>query len=161
MSNKGTYMLDIGDNGSVDTEAFAEEIKQARNGNDPETSIHHYLKAISLYTGDFLEEDLYIDWCGDIRERFRDDYLSALKAVIAFYENQKSFETCIEYAKTYLQTDKYAEEIYQLIMRCYSHLGDNAKAIKIFEKCKDHIMNDLNCPLSRETLEIYQSLNPN
>jgi len=160
-SNGGTYLLEIGQNGRIDIEDFSQEIKKAKTGKDPVESIQHYMNAISLYQGDFLEEDLYVDWCMEARDRYKEDYLYALKEVIKFYELKKEFDKCIEYSTFYLKTDNCAEDIYQALMRCYFHQGDNAMMIKTFERCKKNILNELNCPLSQETLELYQQLHPN
>ena len=158
LSNAGAYKLTMGDPGWVDIEEFSRELKNAKKEKSPEESIHHYLKALDLYTGDFLEEDLYRDWCNEVRERYKEDYLSALAEVIRYYEIQQEFQRCIDYAETYLKTDRYAEEIYRVLMRCHSYLGRKAMVTKTFNKCKENIVIDLNCPLSRETIELTHQL---
>ena len=158
LSNAGAYKLNMGVKGWIDIEEFSRELKDAKQDKNPEASIYRYLKALDLYAGDFLEEDLYSDWCNDIRERYKEDYLSALTEVIRYYELQKEFPKCIDYAETYLKTDKYAEEIYRVLMRCHSSLGRKAMVTKIFNKCKENIVSDLNCPLSSETIELSHQL---
>ncbi|OGP82829.1 MAG: hypothetical protein A2Z08_05550 [Deltaproteobacteria bacterium RBG_16_54_11] len=158
LSNGGAYKLTMGDQGWVDIEEFSQELKNAKKEKSPEESIHHYLKALDLYEGDFLEEDLYTDWCNDVRERYKENYLSALTEVIRYYEMQKEFQKCIDYAEAYLKTDKYAEEIYRVLMRCHSYLGRRAMVAKTFNKCKENIVTDLNCPLSSETIELSNQL---
>lgn len=161
LSNAGAYKLNMGNQGWVDIEEFSLELKNAKKAKSPEESIHHYLKALDLYEGDFLEEDLYRDWCNDVREKCKEDYLSALTEVIRYYETRKEFQKCIDYAEAYLKTDKYAEEIYRVLMRCHSYLGRRAMVAKTFNKCKENIVSDLNCPLSRETIELSNQLGLN
>ena len=158
LSNAGAYKLNMGVQGWVDIEEFSRELKNAKQEKNPEASIHCYLKALDLYTGDFLEEDVYSDWCYEVRERYKGDYLAALTEVIRYYETRKEFQKSIDYAETYLKTDKYAEEIYQVLMRCHAYLGRKAMVTKIFNKCKENIVSDLNCPLSRETIELSDQL---
>jgi two-component SAPR family response regulator len=158
LSNAGAYKLNMGVKGWIDIEEFSRELKDAKQDKNPEASIYRYLKALDLYAGDLLEEDLYMDWCNDIRERYKEDYLSALTEVIRYYELQKEFPKCIDYAETYLKTDKYAEEIYRVLMRCHSSLGRKAMVTKIFNKCKENIVSDLNCPLSSETIALSHQL---
>ena len=64
-----SYRLCLGDRGFVDVDNFTQELKSAKEEKDPEKAISHYLNAESLYGGDFLEEDLYIEWCREERER--------------------------------------------------------------------------------------------
>jgi LuxR family maltose regulon positive regulatory protein len=161
LSNAGAYKLNMGGEGWVDIEEFSRELKDAKKEKSTEESIRHYLKALDLYEGDFLEEDLYIDWCNEVRERYREHYLAALTEVIGYYEARKEFQKCIDYAEAYLKTDKYAEEIYRVLMRCHSYLGRRAMVAKTFKKCKENIVTDLKCPLSSETIELTNQLGLN
>ena len=152
------YSIDIGDNGTVDIEEFNAELKLAGAENNPEISIGHYLRAIFLYQGDFLEEDLYIPWCDEERESFKEEYLSVLAKIIQYYETLKDYPACIDYAGRYLKVDKYAENIYQQLMHYYAFIGNRAMMIRMFERCKENMTNELDLPLSRETEAIYQNL---
>ena len=152
------YSVDIKDEGWVDVDQFTEALKLAKGENNPEISIIHYLKAISVYQGDFLEEDLYIPWCDEERERFKEEHLYILTAIIQYYENKRDYSKCIDYAGRYLKVDKYAENIYQQLMRYYAHTGNKAMVIRMFEKCKENIIKELDIPLSRETEALYQKL---
>jgi LuxR family maltose regulon positive regulatory protein len=152
------YSIDIGDTGTLDIEEFNAELKLAGAENNPEISIGHYLRAILMYQGDFLEEDLYIPWCDEERERFKEEYLSVLAKIIQFYEHLKDYPTCIDYAGKYLKADKYAENIYQQLMHYYAFIGNKAMMIRMFERCKANMTKELDVPMSRETEAIYQKL---
>lgn len=159
LSGEGdAYTISLGDGARVDIEEFIRELDLAKKETNPEKGIAHYLNAESVYEGDFLEEDVYVDWCGDEREWFREDYLHVLGQIIDHFENRREYEKCIQYARKYLSFDKYAEPVYQALMRCYSNAGNRAMVVKTFKKCKDSIMTELDCPLSRESLELYQRL---
>ena len=161
LSHGDAYKIDIGPDGRVDFEQFIQELNLAGKETDPEKAVHHYLNAEAEYAGNFLEEDLYVEWCGDERERFKEDYLRALTAIMNYFENKQQFDKCIEYAGKYLRFDKYAEPVYQSLMRCYSYTQNPAMVIKTFNKCKKSIMTELNCPLSRASLELYERLGVN
>jgi two-component SAPR family response regulator len=111
-----------------------------------------------MYKGDLLEEDLYSDWCIEARENLRSEYLQLLREIIEYYDGKKDYKQCIQYAKKYLKFDQYAEDIYQLLMTYYANTGNKAMVVKTFEKCSDIIENDLNCPISNETKNLYQKL---
>ncbi len=152
------YCIDIGNEGYVDIDNFKKELKFAKEKKDSEELIDHLLKAETIYQGDFLEEDLYVQWCDEERERFKEEYLQLLEEIIKYYHVKKNYKKCIHYANKYLKTDKYAEDIYQLLMIYYSRTGNNAMVNKIFKKCKDHIIKGLDCPVSKETEKLYHEL---
>ena len=153
-----SYTIDVGEEGWVDIDNFIEELNLAKQQENLEESIAHYLNAESIYKGDFLEEDLYSDWCIEARENFRSEYLQLLREIIDYYDGKKDYKQSIQYAKKYLKFDKYAEDIYQLLMTYYANTGNKAMVVKTFEKCSDIIENDLNCRISNETKELYQEL---
>jgi DNA-binding SARP family transcriptional activator len=153
-----SYHIDIGDEGYVDIDNFKKELKLAKKSKDSEESIDHLLKAEAIYRGDFLEEDLYVQWCDEERERFKDQHLQLLEEIIKYYHVKKSYKKCIGYVKKYLSMDKYTEDIYQLLMTYYSQTGNKAMVKRTFEKCKDHIEKELDCPLSEETEKLYHEL---
>ena len=153
-----SYSIDIGEEGWVDIEEFTEELYLAKQEDNPEKSIVHYMNAESVYQGDFLEEELYSEWCAEARERFREEYLWLLNQIIEYCEGKRDFKNCILYAKKCLQKDKYAEDVYRLLMTYYAQTGNKAMVVKTFEKCKEAITRDLNCPISEETERLFQEL---
>ncbi|MHB9074659.1 MAG: BTAD domain-containing putative transcriptional regulator [Desulfobaccales bacterium] len=150
-----SYRIDLGEEGWVDLENFTTELRHAREDNNTEKAVAHCLKAESLYGGDFLAEDHYSEWCCEAREKFQKDYLYLTKRIMAYYEGQANYTQCLVYAEKYLQIDKYAEDIYRALMRCYWETGDKFSLAQTFKKCKDNIMKELNCSLSEETEQLY------
>ncbi len=159
ISRRGdSYRIDLGHAGWVDLENFAAALRRAREAGDPSTALTHFVAAESLYGGDFLEEELYNEWCSEPREKFRKDYLYLCKQIVAYYERQGDYQQCLEYAAKYLKVDRYAEDIYRSLMRCYGETGDKFSLTQTFKKCRDIIAKELNCGLSRETEQLYRQL---
>jgi DNA-binding SARP family transcriptional activator len=81
-----------------------------------------YEKAIELYRGDYLVEDLYDDWTLVERERLKNAYIDILSWLAAHYleigQPQKSIQVCYQI----LQRDRCHEESYRQLMRCYARL---------------------------------------
>jgi DNA-binding SARP family transcriptional activator len=153
-----SYKLYIGDGGWVDVDEFGTEFKLAGKEKDAEKSISHCLHAEAIYQGDFLEEDLHVEWCAEERERLREEYLDSLAKIMKYHQRKGDYPRCIEYARKYLNKDKFAENIYQQLMKYYSQVGNKVMAAKTFERCKENIVNGLDCPLSEETEALYLEL---
>ncbi|MCP3898594.1 MAG: hypothetical protein GY707_02545 [Desulfobacteraceae bacterium] len=152
------YSINIGDSGVIDSEEFLKEIEIAQNERDSNKALDHYKKSESIYQGDFLEEDLYEDWCAEEREKYKENYLFILTKIIECHEATKNYAGCISAANNYLKTDKFAENIIRLLMNYYSLTGNTVLAIKIYEKSKKTIKKELCCDLSDETEVLYKQL---
>lgn len=157
---KNAFRLNVGNDGKVDVEEFLKELAlgDACETADTERSVRHYLHAESLYKGPFLAEDPYIDWCITVRDALTEKYLYALSKIIRFYDHKMDFSKGVEYATKYLTVDQFAEHAYRSLMRFYYLTGNTSKVKKTFEKCRNNIVEDLECPLSRETLDLYNRL---
>jgi two-component SAPR family response regulator len=150
-SEGDTYLLDLGKDGYVDVDAFEEACVKANSSPDESLSIRALLDADRLYTGGYLEEDLYEPWCMQERERLKDLHLSALASIIDYFKLHRELETAIKYCNSYLSIDAYAEDIYQILLKLYSLTGNRPMVLKTYERCRENIITDLGCPLSRET----------
>ncbi|MDY6933263.1 MAG: BTAD domain-containing putative transcriptional regulator [Spirochaetota bacterium] len=153
-----SYQLYLGDDGWSDIDEFQQELRLAESKEDVEDAISHYLKAEAVYGGDFLSEDLYVTWCTEERARLKDKYLDLLQKIISYYEGKGDYSKGIEYAKKFIEVDKYSENIYQQLMTYYSKIGNKSMVTKTYERCKENIGEDLDTPLADETEELYRKL---
>ena len=159
LDRKGdAYILSLGESGWTDVEEFRKTIQQAKEEKRPDMALSLYEKAASLYTGDLFEEDPYCQWCFDARENLKEKYLEALTEIISFYGETGEYQKAIEYTVKYLSSDKYDEEIYQLLMTFYSHTGNRTMIIKTFEQCKRALEEGLDCPPDEETESLFRRL---
>ena len=154
----GAYRIDIGKDGHLDIEAFKTLFKRATKFKDSEESIPLYMKVESLYRGDFLQEDPYEQWCVDEREKYRQNYLFALKKIIHYHEKKQDYATCISYAEKYLKIEPYEENVLRSLMQYYAFNGNKPMIIRIYEKFKTSIHQELDCAPSHETETLYTQL---
>jgi LuxR family transcriptional regulator, maltose regulon positive regulatory protein len=98
--------------------------------------INNLEKAINLYKGHFLPDDLGKPWAISLRERLKIKYLSAVEMLARHWEASGRYEKAIECCRRGLEADELAEELYQRIMRCHSRLGGKAEAIRVYEQCR-------------------------
>jgi DNA-binding SARP family transcriptional activator len=157
-SDGDTYLLDLGDGGSVDVDEFEAACDAAREARDAALAAGHLLRALSLFQGDFLEEDLYEPWCGAERDRLKDKHLSVLASIADYYRAEKDFPKAVEFCGRYLDKDPYAEDVYQQLMLIHGVTGNRAMVKKIYDRCRRNIVEGLGCALSPETEEIADEL---
>ena len=152
------YRINYGLGGFVDVDLFEESINMADNEPDRNKRLSHLLQAESYYKGDFLEEDLYLEWCFEERENLKHKYLNALDKIIDIYESVNDIENAIRYSEKYLEIDNYSEEKYKKLMQYYFDSGNFSMGLKTYDKCYEKVVQELDCPLSNETGRIYEKL---
>ncbi|MCP4757791.1 MAG: hypothetical protein GY866_43585 [Proteobacteria bacterium] len=152
------YRLSLGEKGATDFEEFMGLLEKGRQETDPEIVLRCFEKAESIYKGDFLEEDPYVDWCDQQRERFRNEYLSLLSWIMDDYEGKKSYDSCIAYAEKHLSVDPYAEDVYRRLMIYHLHNDSQKRAKEVYERCRKHLAEGLDCSVSPETESLYRQI---
>lgn len=158
LSDGDNYLLSLGEGGCVDLDEFEEACRLARETKDKKEAILQLLHAAELFHGDFLEEDLYETWCMEERNRLKEEYLSVLASIVDYFESEKDYQKAIDYCGKYLAKDAYAEDMYQRLMRLHFFLGNRAMVKRTYERCRKSIVNDLDCPLSKETEHLVKEL---
>ena len=152
------YSIDIGSNGSIDTEEFSAVIDLAEHEPDLVRAIQHYKRAESVYRGDFLEEDIYEEWCDEERELLRQKYLSVLEKIISFYESRQEFSESIAYCNKYLRIDRYSETITRRLMQFFASSGNMVMVKKTYDSFNSLLDSELECKASEETHDLFLQL---
>lgn len=149
------YRLDLGENGTVDVITFDQLLAAAQKADTPEKRLEHHMDALSIYKGDLFEEDAYTQWCIDARDIYKQKYLDLLKKIAAHHQSKENYDTCIDFLRRANQIDPYAEDICHQLMRLYYETGNRIMAIKTYEKLKDKVEKELQCPVSDKIRELY------
>ncbi len=152
------YRVRIGEKGHVDIEAFSREIQTGEAAEEPKAAMTHYKKALSIAQGDFLEEDVYEEWCAKERSRYKQLCLNALKKIIQYRENQKDYSGCIAAATSYIESDPYAEGMVRKLMKYYAWIGNRPMISKIYRQFHSLIKTELGCGVSEETRVLHEKL---
>ena len=160
IKQKTGFKLDPGDNGVVDLSVFLDEINMAvkLENSDIKAAINHYSSAEAVYSGPFLIEDTYTQWCRDQREILQNKYLWVLTKLIQYFYGKRDFFRGLIFCEKYLAVDKTAEHIYREMMRFYSMAGNISQLKKTYHACKINVAEYLDCPLDRQTIDLYHLL---
>jgi DNA-binding SARP family transcriptional activator len=134
-SSDRSYMLDLGDDATIDFLRFKEMIVAARRSVTAEERHHHYEAAVNLYHGDFLKEDYYEDWTMPERDLLKDAFLEALEYMAGEHLRNRRLEQSMELARRILSHDTTSERGYEVLLMALRDRGRAGEARKMFGEC--------------------------
>jgi DNA-binding SARP family transcriptional activator len=145
----------------LDSEEFA---RNAQAGRQLEASERQdeaaaaYQRAEELYLGDFLEEDLYEDWTGPMRQRYRNAYLDLLDRLSEYQWRKGNYPAVIELCGKLLAKDNCNEKAHRRLMQCYQKQGQHGLAVRQYRLCVDLLKNELGVSPSIETRNLFSNI---
>lgn len=113
------------------------EMEKRLKETKPQKEILHRLldKAIALYHGQFLREDME-PYLLAPRERLHQRVLSLLKELGSHWEEERCYEEAISCYEKGLAIEPAVEAFYQRLMLTNQRLGQNAEAIAAYKRCQ-------------------------
>lgn len=144
----------------LDADEFEKLIAKAhRVGvNDKAAGIELYLKAIDLYEGDFLSEDLYQEWTVIPREHYRRLFLDAVKEAAVWCLEKRDCLTARTVLERGLEIDPLVEDLHILLMRTLVELGDKKAAVQYYTYSTGMLYRELGSKPSNELKRLYQQI---
>jgi DNA-binding SARP family transcriptional activator len=135
-----------------------EEGRRLHKEGSLEGAASHYERAISLYRGEYLVEDLYEDWTMVERERLSNAYIEMLGRLALYYyqtdQDQESIRACYRI----LEKDRCHEESYRMLMRSYWRIGLRGRALRQYRLCERILSQEYGSVPSAETQALYRSI---
>lgn len=113
--------------------------------------------SIDLYRGDLLD-GCYDEWVLDVRDRFRERYLSHLQRLAEALAADGEHGEAIRVARELQRHDPLREDTTRFLMRAHLAAGDRAAAVRTFHECASTLRRELGVDPSRETLSAYADL---
>jgi DNA-binding SARP family transcriptional activator len=139
-------------------EAHYEEGRRLeKEGRAGETAAE-YEKAIELYRGDYLVEDLYEDWTMIERERLSNAYMDMLGRLAVHYYETEHYQESLQACYGILEKDPCHEDSYRLLMRCYTRLSLWERALRQYRLCERMLKQEYGTAPTSETQALYASL---
>ncbi len=139
-------------------DAHYEQGRRLEKAGRAEEAAAEYEKAVELYRGDYLIEDLYEDWTMVERERLANAYAEMLDRLAAHYMETGQLRESIRACYQALEKDRCHEDSYRLLMRCYARLGMRGRALRQFRLCEKILGQMYGTAPSPETRSLYRSL---
>ena len=141
----------------VDAVAFVRETSctQARSTFDGDS------RAIDMYRGTFLAEDLDAPWAVPMRTRLRARFLDIVSATGRRLEREGKYDEAVAIYRRGIDAEELAETFHQGLMRCYHEMGQTPEAADAYGRlCELRARADGSKP-SRPTEKLYRKLSQN
>lgn len=129
-------------------------LQEAEEGSPLAT--HLLDQAAALYRGDFLPDNIYDDWAGELRVCLKELYLRILSKLIEIDRDKNRISHAIEVCRKYLAIDPYDERICRTAMELLWQNGQKQKALSLYRKLKAALQEEYNTNPSLETTALYQ-----
>lgn len=136
-----------------DLQAFKEAFEQS-----------DWQQVLSLYKGDLLEGEQakrlpkYQEWLELTREEYMQMWREASLNYAQMLAERSDFIDANKYLQAVLEKDLLAEEVLQLYLRYAVHAGQRQDALRLFERFKSYLRQDLQMDPLEETLELVEKL---
>jgi len=115
-------------------------------------------KAIGAYKGHFLPADTDHPWTAAYREQLQDKFRRLVIGLSQYWEESGRHENAVECLRKGMETDNLAEEFYQRLMVCYQQLGQEAEAVRVYQRCSAVFSAAMGIAPSARTEAIYKAL---
>jgi DNA-binding SARP family transcriptional activator len=156
----GGYLLQVGDDAWIDREAAAEAIDQAEGmlrSNDWKGAWGPSNIAAITARQPFLGGE-EAEWITRERMRLQSILLRALDCLTEIWLQNGEPSLALEAAREGVALEPYCETGYQRLMRIHVALGNRAEALRVYERCRLLLANELGTDPSPETQKVYQDL---
>ena len=154
------YGLRGGADLALDTVQFEAALADAerRAARDDPAWLDAATQALALYTGDFLQDYPYDDWCSEARERLLGLYLRAADRLVAALAERGRWAEVIEVCEAILRRDDCWEQAYRFVMQAQAALGNRAHALRTYARCVERLRAELDVPPSPATVTLFEAL---
>ncbi len=126
-------------------------------GRSPEL-LREYEHMIELYKGDFLPEDVYVDWSAGVRESLRADYLRVLGDAGTLAESLGEQGKALQFYEKMFLADSCSEKACRWLMARYLAAGQRSAAIRCYERCERALSRDMDLEPEEKTRKLYRSI---
>jgi len=137
--------------------AHRERAKRLK-ASHPSDAQKEYAQAFSLYRGDFLPEDLSLEWTTPVRDRLRILFLRGLEESAALAESTGDWDRALALQEKVFLADPCREKSCRWLMARYLTDGRRSDAIRVYERCERALCTELDLEPADDTKKVYRSI---
>lgn len=128
-----------------------------RQAAKPSASLAELQVAVSLYTGDLLE-DIYDDWCQEERQRLRQICLEALDRLCRSLQEAQRLDSAIQYTQRWIRLEPLDEAAHRRLLILYGLKGDRSRAVQHYASLTETLRRELETDPLPETAALFQAI---
>lgn len=121
-------------------------------------ALQRFEEAQRLYRGDYMEEDIYADWCTAERGRLFEVYLEMLTGMAECHARAGHFAEAVGVCRTALVRDPGRESFHRRLMEYLVRLGHADRAMAQYHDCRRLLARELDVEPMPETQRLYQQI---
>ncbi|MBV8601806.1 MAG: winged helix-turn-helix domain-containing protein [Candidatus Eremiobacteraeota bacterium] len=114
--------------------------------------------AADIYSGDFLGDEPYSDWCVRRRRQLREKLFDVLLTIARLLRSAGDYEAAIPAYRRLLEIDPCLEEVHRDLMEVLHFAGKRTLALRQFEACRTALRDEFDVGPSIETETLYRSI---
>jgi DNA-binding SARP family transcriptional activator len=126
-------------------------------GRIPE-AVAEYEKAVALYRGDYLVEDVYEDWTLVERERLLNANVEMLDLLATHYFDTERYHESLRTCFRLLSKDPCYERGHRCVIECYLSLGLHVRASHQFQLYQHFLLHNLGRDPSLEMKKLHRRI---
>lgn len=138
---------------TLDVERFETLLQQAEETPDRTDVLY---KALSLYTGPFLNRLSGEPWVAQANAYFQSQFVSAVEAAVPLLIQEERCSEAADLCRTALESAPFQESLYRLLMESLVAGGDAAGAIQVYKDLRERFLSELGILPEEDTDKIYQ-----
>lgn len=142
----------------VDVARFTEAVSDALAAVHPDVIVERAQEARRLYSGDFLQDELYDESWEAERIRLRTMWLNVSEKLADGLADQGDYDTAIEVTQSILSASDPKEEHYRSLMLLHYKAGRQTEALRVFEQCQVALDTLFGARPMPETMELAESI---
>ena len=157
----GLYCFEESPQCWVDTEEFERLYKDGKElqKTAPLEAIEVFKQELALYQGDFLMEELYLDWATELREYYREIYVDgALRLAQLLADTAHDIPEAVQVCRNALRKDPYREDLHHALIGYLVSAGRYSAAATQYSAYARMMKEEFGLEPSREALALYQKV---
>ncbi|WP_020587540.1 BTAD domain-containing putative transcriptional regulator [Desulfobacter curvatus] len=153
------YALSLGSGGRLDLIKFRTMAEKAlrMEKSSSRDAFAIAREAERLYTGPFLKNGPYQDWCIRLQDETKNIYCRLCRMLTVLCREAKDMDSGIIYAQNFIKAGPFDESMHRELICFFLAGGQYGLAHKTFIACRER-MKEMDCPLSPQTLDLMKNI---
>lgn len=152
----GTYAWNPSAVFSYDVDEFENLCKAGATMENETIRIETYLRALSLYQGDFLPKLSSEPWVIPVSAYFHNLFMQTVRQTLPLLEERGDLDGAISLCRKVVEVEPYDEEIYQHLMKNLLLNGNQKSVIKVYDDMSDLLFSNFGIMPSDDTKALYR-----